>query len=87
MDQPWFNECYLINDDAGVELYGSSAYFVPCHRIITNQEETYCVIKNKLGNNNIIANFAVGNEEILFTGSYSECLTFLKLPWKAYSAI
>lgn len=43
-------------------------------------EDTYCVIKNKLGNNNIISNFAVGNEEVLFTGNYQQCLDFLKIP-------
>lgn len=33
MDEPWFNECILINDDMGVETYGSSAYYVPTERL------------------------------------------------------
>jgi len=29
----WFKkECYLINDDEGLEQYGSSAYFIPEER-------------------------------------------------------
>lgn len=34
MEFDWFkSECYLINDDKGVEEFGSSAYFVPTNRI------------------------------------------------------
>ena len=34
MDFDWFqDECHLINDENGVEKYGSSAYFVPKNRI------------------------------------------------------
>lgn len=29
MDHPRFEECQLINDETGIELYGGSAYFVP----------------------------------------------------------
>lgn len=29
MEKDWFNECILINDDTGLDLYGSSAYIVP----------------------------------------------------------
>lgn len=32
MDKDWYNECHLINDEHGLELYGSSAYFVPEER-------------------------------------------------------
>jgi len=33
MDKEWFNECTLINDKEGLELFGSSAYVVPLDRI------------------------------------------------------
>jgi hypothetical protein len=29
----WFNKCHLINDEKGLEEYGSSAYFVPLNKI------------------------------------------------------
>ena len=29
MEHPEFNRCYLINDEKGLEDFGSSAYFVP----------------------------------------------------------
>ena len=28
-DQDWFNECHLINDENGLDKFGSQAYFVP----------------------------------------------------------
>lgn len=34
MEQKWFNECILINDEQGFIEYGSSAYYVPKHRYI-----------------------------------------------------
>ena len=34
MDEDWFDECHLINDDMGLEKFGSSAYFVPEDRYI-----------------------------------------------------
>ncbi len=37
MDQEWFDECILINDDH-VEDYGSSAYVVPINRYYELQE-------------------------------------------------
>jgi hypothetical protein len=36
MEHPEFNtRCYLINDDKGIEDFGSSAYFVPVDMINT----------------------------------------------------
>lgn len=32
MDENWFEECILINDEQGLERYGSSAYFVPIEK-------------------------------------------------------
>jgi formylglycine-generating enzyme required for sulfatase activity len=32
-EQPWFDECHLVNDDQGLENFGSSAYFVPENRV------------------------------------------------------
>ena len=31
-EQEWFDECILINDDVGLEMFGSSAYLVPIDR-------------------------------------------------------
>lgn len=31
MEQEWFDECVLINDEAMLDKVGSSAYFVPKH--------------------------------------------------------
>lgn len=33
MDQKWFNECILMNDENHLEEIGSSAYFVPKKRV------------------------------------------------------
>lgn len=33
MDQDWFNECILMNDENHLEEIGSSAYFVPKERM------------------------------------------------------
>ena len=34
MNYGWFeSECHLINDEIGLEKYGSSAYFVPIERL------------------------------------------------------
>jgi hypothetical protein len=32
MDMEWFYECELVNDEELLEIYGSSAYFVPKER-------------------------------------------------------
>lgn len=38
MEYEWFDdECHLINDDTGLEAFGSSAYFVPFNRIIEHE--------------------------------------------------
>lgn len=34
MEEPWFDECELINSDYGQDKYGSSAYLVPKNRLI-----------------------------------------------------
>lgn len=34
MDKEWFDECHLINDEMGLEKFGSSAYFVPEDRYL-----------------------------------------------------
>ena len=34
MEQEWYDECYLINDDKGLNDFGSSAYFVPKKRFM-----------------------------------------------------
>lgn len=31
-EQDWFDECFLINDEKGLEVYGNCAYFVPVER-------------------------------------------------------
>ena len=33
-DQSWFDECHLILDERGMDIYGSSAYFVPEERVL-----------------------------------------------------
>ena len=33
MEQEWFNECILMNDENHLENIGSSAYFVPIERM------------------------------------------------------
>ena len=33
MNESWFNECIIINDEKGLKKYGSSAYYVPTNRI------------------------------------------------------
>ena len=33
MDEEWFNECVLINEDPLLSQVGSSAYFVPIVRL------------------------------------------------------
>jgi hypothetical protein len=33
MDKEWFDECILINDEPLLSKVGSSAYFVPEHRL------------------------------------------------------
>ncbi|MDP1726869.1 MAG: hypothetical protein Q8M15_08800 [Bacteroidota bacterium] len=32
MDQDWFNECILMNDENNLNEFGSSAFFVPKER-------------------------------------------------------
>jgi len=39
MDEPWFEECELINDDIGLQMYGSSAYVVPLEHVINLDDE------------------------------------------------
>lgn len=29
MEQDWFDQCILVNDEKGIEIFGSSAYEVP----------------------------------------------------------
>jgi hypothetical protein len=37
LDYDWFeSECHLINDEVGLEKYGSFAYFVPIERLKEN---------------------------------------------------
>jgi len=43
-EQKWFEECILINDDRGLEMFGSSAYLVPIDRY----NEFYNIIKPSL---------------------------------------
>lgn len=41
MEKKWWNECHLINDEHGLDKYGSSAFFVPVKRLkelTTNNE-------------------------------------------------
>ncbi len=33
MEEEWFNECILMNDENHLEDIGSAAYFVPIERI------------------------------------------------------
>lgn len=35
MEQEWFDECILMNDEKHLEEIGSSAYFVPEERFIS----------------------------------------------------
>lgn len=39
MDEEWFDECVLINEEPLLNQVGSSAYFVPKSRIKDNAEE------------------------------------------------
>ena len=32
MEEAWFDECILMNDEQHLEAIGPSAYFVPAHR-------------------------------------------------------
>ena len=48
MEQDWFqDECHLINDDKGIERYGSSAYFVPEDRIKSLETTLYLLTKER----------------------------------------
>lgn len=44
MEEDWFDECFLINDDVGLEMFGSGAYFIPVDRY----NEFYDIIKSPL---------------------------------------
>lgn len=48
MEQPWFHECHLINDENGLKKYGSAAYFVPEDRFysISCQDELKSIFTN-----------------------------------------
>ncbi len=35
MNKPWFNECCVINDQKGIEIFGLQAYVVPV-RLLQN---------------------------------------------------
>lgn len=44
-------------------------------------KDTYCVIKDfQSADEMSIVNFATGNEEVLFTGTFDECETFVAHP-------
>jgi hypothetical protein len=38
MEQPWFHECILMNDEAHLDTIGSAAYFVSEERFIELQK-------------------------------------------------
>lgn len=41
MEQDWFDECILINDESHLEKFGPSAYFVPEERTTQILDEDF----------------------------------------------
>jgi hypothetical protein len=54
MDQEWFDECILMNDIKHLDNIGSSAYFVPLHRMmeLSGDDDTFTLFDPRPDENN-----------------------------------